>query len=59
LKDWIDESNIAQPYQGDGLKRHTKKHYNANKWILHAKAYAKKHKVPYNIALKEAKTSYK
>ena len=39
---------------GAGLKNSS-----ANKWISHVKAYAKKHRVPYNIALKEAKKSYK
>lgn len=58
LKDWIDESNIAQPYQGDGLKQH-KQQKKPNRWVLHTKAYAKKYKVPYYLALKEAKKSYK
>jgi hypothetical protein len=58
LQTWESQIDAVQ-YQGEGLKRHTKKHYNANRWIKHVKAYAKKHSVPYNVALTKAKTSYK
>ena len=30
-----------------------------NSWIQHVKAYAKKNKVPYTVAMKEARASYK
>jgi len=39
---------------GNGLKKS-----KTNKWINHVKKYSKKHKVPYNIAIKEAKATYK
>lgn len=38
---------------GSGLKK------KQNKWIIHVKTFAKKHKIPYNIALQQAKTSYR
>lgn len=31
----------------------------ANSWIIHVKAYAKKHNISYKDALKKAKSSYK
>jgi pimeloyl-ACP methyl ester carboxylesterase len=41
---------------GSGLRKQKKK--NNNKWIEHVLKYQKKYKVPYNIALKEAKKTY-
>jgi TolA-binding protein len=55
LQDWLNDRYNAVPYQGNGLKPHKK----TNKWVSHVKAYANKHRVPYNIALKEAKKTYK
>ena len=43
------QKNPSGP-QGEGLK-------HKNKWIEHVKEYAKKHKMSYQIALKEAKRS--
>ena len=40
---------------GEGLKRHHK----TNRWIAHVKAYSKKHNVPYHLAIKQAKATYR
>ena len=45
----------AQLHQGEGLKRHHK----TNRWIAHVKAYSKKHNVPYHLAIKQAKATYR
>lgn len=51
----LDRFKDDDRFIGTGLKQRKKK---PNKWVAHAKAYAKKYKVPYYIALKEAKKTY-
>lgn len=48
-----DDIDVARP-AGSGLRKKKKN----NKWIEHVLKYQKKYKVPYNIALKEAKKTY-
>ena len=43
-----------QQHQGQGLKRHHK-----NRWIEHVKAYSHKHNIPYHLAIRRAKATYK
>ena len=40
---------------GEGLLRHHK----SNKWITHVKAYSKKHNIPYHLAIKYARATYR
>ena len=45
--------------EGAGLRKTKRqKKTKENKWIIHVKTFAKTHKIPYNIALQQAKASY-
>jgi hypothetical protein len=51
-------SPLASDYSSDGAGLKKKKTKINNRWINHVKQYSKKNNVPYNIALKLAKSSY-
>lgn len=56
-----DDEYINRPSgpSGSGLRKTKKtKKTKENKWIIHVKTFAKTHKIPYNIALQQAKASY-
>jgi hypothetical protein len=50
--------DLYKSFKGKGRQAGVKK-AGASKWIQHVKAYAKKHNIPYNEALKKASSSYK